>query len=95
MDPGGHPIGGEAYTVFNAEFTFPIKDALKGAVFCDAGNLIGRFKDVGFDDMRFALGVGLRYDLPVGPVRLDVGLNPDPKADEDWGAVHFSFGFAF
>lgn len=95
MDKGGHPIGGEAYTVFNAEFTFPIKDALKGAVFCDAGNLIGRVQDFGVSDMRFALGVGLRYDLPVGPVRLDVGFNPNPKRDEDWGAVQFSFGFAF
>jgi outer membrane protein assembly factor BamA len=95
MDPGGHPIGGEAYTVFNVEFTVPIKDALAGAVFVDAGNLESEIKNSGLNDMRYAIGVGLRYKLPVGPVRLDVGFNPDPKKNEEWGAVNFSFGFAF
>jgi outer membrane protein insertion porin family len=41
------------------------------------------------------VGVGLRYKLPVGPIRLDYGVNPDPRIDEDSGAFHFSFGFAF
>jgi outer membrane protein insertion porin family len=45
--------------------------------------------------MRYAVGAGLRYRLPVGPIRLDYGVNPDPRADEDFGAFHFSFGFAF
>jgi outer membrane translocation and assembly module TamA len=33
--------------------------------------------------------------LPIGPVRLDYGVNPDRRAGEDIGAFHFSFGFAF
>jgi outer membrane protein insertion porin family len=45
--------------------------------------------------MRYALGVGLRYALPVGPIRLDYGINPDRRQDEDFGAFHFSFGVAF
>jgi outer membrane protein insertion porin family len=45
--------------------------------------------------MRYAIGAGLRYKLPVGPIRLDYGVNPDPRPDEDFGAFHFSFGFAF
>jgi outer membrane protein insertion porin family len=45
--------------------------------------------------MRYAVGVGLRYKLPVGPIRLDYGVNPDPRPDEHSGAFHFSFGFAF
>ena len=49
----------------------------------------------GLDDMRYAVGVGHRYKLPIGPVRLDYGYNPDKRADEDQGAFHFSFGFAF
>ncbi len=94
-DPHDYPVGGEAFTVFNAELDFPIRDALTGAVFVDAGNLIARFQDAGFNDLRFGIGAGLRYKLPIGPIRLDVGLNPSPKRGEDWGAVHFSFGFAF
>ncbi len=49
----------------------------------------------GFDDMRYAIGLGLRYRLPIGPIRLDYGYNPDQRAGEDVGAFHFSFGFAF
>jgi outer membrane protein assembly factor BamA len=69
-DSGENPLGGEFYTVFNAELTFPVYGALQGAVFTDAG-------------------------MPIGPLRLDYGLNPDPQEGEDTGAFHFSFGFAF
>lgn len=93
-DNDGHPLGGEFFTVFNAELTFPIVGGLQGAVFVDAGNLRGH-TDVGIEDMRYAVGLGLRYALPVGPIRLDYGFNPDRRADEDVGALHFSFGVAF
>jgi outer membrane protein insertion porin family len=97
----GHPIGGEFFSVFNVEYTFPIYGELLGAVFFDAGNLLPNSTDpfesvtAGFEDMRYGVGVGLRYKLPIGPVRLDYGYNPDKRADEDVGAFHFSFGFAF
>jgi outer membrane protein insertion porin family len=97
----GHSIGGEFFSVFNVEYTFPVYGELLGAVFFDAGNLLPNSTDpfdritAGFDDMRYGVGVGLRYKLPIGPIRLDYGYNPDRRADEDAGAFHFSFGFAF
>jgi len=94
-DNHGHPVGGEFFTVFNVEYTFPILGELQGAVFTDAGNLLPSSEDVGLNDMRYAIGAGLRYKLPVGPIRLDYGVNPDPHEFEDFGAFHFSFGFAF
>ena len=94
-DHHGHPVGGEFYTVFNAEYTFPIFGELQGAIFTDAGNLLPTSENIGLNDMRYAIGAGLRYKLPVGPIRLDYGVNPDPRPDEDFGAFHFSFGFAF
>ncbi|MGZ4967097.1 MAG: BamA/OMP85 family outer membrane protein [Chthoniobacterales bacterium] len=91
----GDPIGGEFYSVYNVEYTFPIWGELQGAVFFDAGNLLPNSGDAGFDNMRYGIGVGLRYRLPIGPIRLDYGFNPDRREDEDFGAFHFSFGFAF
>jgi outer membrane protein insertion porin family len=91
----GDPIGGEYYSVFNAEYTFPIWGELQLAVFADAGNLLPNASDAGFDDMRYAIGLGLRYQLPIGPLRIDYGVNPDRRDYEDFGAFHFSFGFAF
>lgn len=94
-DNHGHPVGGEFYTVFNVEYTFPIFGELQGAVFGDAGNLLPTSEEIGLNDMRYAIGAGLRYKLPVGPIRLDYGVNPDRHQYEDFGAFHFSFGFAF
>ena len=97
----GHSIGGEFFSVFNVEYTFPVYGELLGAVFVDAGNLLPNSTDpfdrvtAGFDNMRYAIGVGLRYKLPIGPVRIDYGYNPDRHPGEDMGAFSFSFGFAF
>jgi len=100
-DSGNNPLGGDIYTVFNAEYTFPIVGGLQGAVFADAGSL--KNKEIrnspaevrGSEDMRYAIGLGLRYALPIGPLRIDYGVNPNRRADEDFGAFNFSFGFAF
>jgi outer membrane protein assembly complex protein YaeT len=94
-DPKGNPIGGEFFTIFNVEYTFPLYGELQGAVFFDAGNLLPTSEEPGLDDMRYAVGLGLRYRLPIGPIRLDYGFNPDQESGEDFGAFHFSFGFAF
>ncbi len=93
-DSGGNPLGGDIYTVANVEYIFPITGGLQGAVFLDAGSL--KNDDVpGSGDVRYAIGAGLRYKLPIGPLRIDYGINPTRQAQEDFGAFHFSFGFAF
>nr|MBA3652259.1 BamA/TamA family outer membrane protein [Chthoniobacterales bacterium] len=94
-DDKGNPIGGEYYTILNAEYTFPLYGELLGAVFVDAGNLLPDARNPGLNDLRYGIGAGLRYNLPIGPVRLDYGVNPSPRGDEAFGAFHFSFGFAF
>src|SRR4029077_15648655 len=85
-DNHGHPVGGEFFTVFNVENTFPILGELQGAVFTDAVKLLPSSEDIVLNDMRYAIGPGLRYKLPVGPIRLDYGVNPDPRPFEDFGA---------
>jgi outer membrane protein insertion porin family len=94
-DRSGYPLGGQAFTVFNAEYIFPIIGDLHGAVFVDAGNVISKAEDFGLENMRYAVGAGLRYNLPIGSLRLDYGLNPDPKNGEAQGAFHFAVGVAF
>jgi len=91
----GFPTGGSSYSLFNAETDFPIWQNLRGALFYDTGSLSLKGGQLPVNNFRDALGLGLRYALPVGPVRFDVGLNPDPRPGEHWGAAHLSFGFAF
>jgi outer membrane translocation and assembly module TamA len=65
------------------------------AVFIDAGNFLPDAGSPGLNDLRYGISASLRYNLPISPVRLDCGVNPSPRADEAFGAFHFSFGFAF
>ena len=90
-DIKGNPLGGIARSIFNLEYDFPVWDDVIGAVFFDAGGL-GQNP---FDSFSTGVGVGLRYNLPIGPIRADYGVNPSPRAHEDSGAFHLSFGFAF
>ncbi len=94
-DSEGNPLGGEAFTWASAEVRFPIVQNLRGAVFADAGSVTREVEGLGFSRYSFALGAGLRYYLPIGPIRLDYGWNPDPEEDEDWSAWHLSVGFSF
>jgi outer membrane protein assembly complex protein YaeT len=94
-DRAGYPLGGQGFTVFNVEYNFPLYGDLFGAVFVDAGNVISEAGDFGLDGMRYAVGAGLRYNLPIGAIRLDYGLNPSPRQGEAQGAFQFAIGVAF
>jgi outer membrane protein insertion porin family len=95
-DVNGNPVGGEAYSVFSFELRRPIVGRFEGALFWDLGNVVLEHSDYfHFGDIRQGVGIGLRYELPVGPIRLDAALNPNPRDDESHGAVHFSVGMAF
>jgi len=93
-DRYGNSIGGETFGVLNIEDIFPIAGNLKGAAFFDAGT-VGRTVGGGNFTSGIAVGLGLRYALPVGPLRIDYGFNPLRRKDDPVGAWHFSFGFAF
>ncbi len=98
IDPtSGHPVGGDFYTVFNAEYEIPLA-AVKGlsvVPFADAGNLIFDDSDAGLEDLRYALGLGLRYATPIGPIRAEYGYNPDQRPGEPQGTFHIGFGLGY
>jgi outer membrane protein assembly complex protein YaeT len=93
-DSNGYAVGGETFTVANVELNTPLRDNLDGALFFDAGST-GRRLGSGLGQTGFAIGPGLRYRLPIGPIRFDYGWNPVREAHQPTGAFHFSFGFAF
>jgi outer membrane protein insertion porin family len=90
-DVGNNPLGGLTRSVFNLEDDFPIYAGVIGAVFFDAGGL----GNSPFDNFSTGVGLGLRYNLPVGPIRVDYGVNPAPRKIDSFGAFNLSFGFAF
>lgn len=105
QDSAGNPLGGEAQTVLNIELRqqlaafeeFPgWTKSFEIALFADAGNIAADASEwAEFKDIRHGYGIGLRYLLPVGPLRLDVGWNPDPGPGEDEFVPHFALGISF
>jgi outer membrane protein assembly factor BamA len=94
----GEPQGGESATTLNLELRQILTGNLAGAIFADAGNVTEDVQDyLDFPGFRYGYGVGVRYQLPIGPVRFDVGWNPDADDDndEDEFVLHFSVGFPF
>jgi len=75
--------GGEAFVLYKAELRFPISGNFEGGLFIDAGNLWLDPSLLSFSPakLRFTPGVGLRYATPVGPLALDVGVNPFPDTE--------------
>jgi outer membrane protein assembly factor BamA len=75
------PVGGNELVIFNSEgrFPIPLRKGLGGAIFYDGGNVYDRigFKHF-FSDYSNTIGFGLRYDTPVGPIRIDIGRNLSP-----------------
>ena len=81
LDENNDPLGGNSLIVGNFEFRFPVYDELGGVVFFDYGNVYLDSFEYKLDDLRYAIGAGLRYNTIIGPVRLDFGyaLNPNPE----------------
>jgi outer membrane protein assembly complex protein YaeT len=84
----GFPLGGSALLMNNFELRFPlIGDNLGGVLFHDAGNVYASFEKISFrviqknvqdfDYMVHAVGMGFRYETPIGPVRFDFAYGPN------------------
>lgn len=68
------PIGGNGMLVGNFEVRYALTENLVLAAFLDSGNVTrGRPTVDDFGRLRYAVGIGLRYRTPVGPVRADFG----------------------
>jgi outer membrane translocation and assembly module TamA len=87
----------------SSEARFPVRGKLSAVAFVDGGNVWLDPWSVQLSDLRWAAGPGIRYDTPIGPVRLDFGVQLNPidglviegsPETRTW-RVHFSIGQAF
>jgi outer membrane protein insertion porin family len=99
ISANGFPIGGNAVIIMNGELRTPVWRDLGAAAFIDGGNVFPRPTDLDLGELRGAVGFGLRYRSPLGPIRVDLGFKLDRRVLgqrlEPRTAVHFSIGQAF
>jgi outer membrane protein insertion porin family len=89
----GAPLGGTKLLVLNTELRAPLFWRFGGVLFADAGNTFAESQPIRFRDMGTGLGVGLRINTPLAPVRIDLGY---PLRFEQSGfRWHFSIGQMF
>ncbi len=71
------PVGGAAILEGNAELRVPfLWPTWRVAAFVDFGQLWRESKNVRLGDVVFTPGIGFRYFSAIGPVRVDIGYNP-------------------
>jgi outer membrane protein insertion porin family len=91
----GSPTGGNMFILTNLELRTDIAKGFGLVTFLDGGNVWKKNSDVKLSDMKYTAGAGIRYNTPVGPLRIDYGHKLDRETGESKGEVHFSIGHAF
>lgn len=105
------PVGGNAIMTFNVELRQNFRGFLRRmgiAAFLDGGQVWSSVNTVGERTIQFGTGGGIRYQSPIGPIRVDVGYKINPTDADlnifqgvDYGSswdrigIHFSIGQAF
>ncbi len=105
------PVGGNAFFNFNIELRQQLNFLIDGfgiAGFLDGGQVWKNIAAIRPKELQFGAGGGIRYQSPIGPIRLDIAYKVNPN-DNDlgiyqgknyghklgrWG-VHISIGQAF
>ena len=92
------PVGGNQLFILNSELRIPLplKEGLGLVVFYDGGNVYHAVNFKSFvNNYTNTVGIGLRYNTPIGPVRFDIGRNLNPVTGIKSTQFFITLGQAF
>ena len=95
IDSNGFPLGGNGLLVLNAELRAPVAHGFGVVGFVDTGNVFSDVSSIDVMELRTAVGSGVRYKSPFGPIRFDLGFKVHRLPGEGLTAWFISFGQAF
>ena len=92
----GQPIGGNTMVNATAEYSLPIVERVRLAFFFDIGEVEKNSYTFSAGDLKSDAGMGVRLNLPIGPLRLDYGypIQTDSQSGKN-GKIQFSGGYQF
>lgn len=95
----GEVLGGQSLGFLSVEYTVPIVDTVRAAVFADIGYVNDGSWDFAPDDLYSDIGVGLRLKLPISPIPLALDYavpvsSPDKDADKG-GQFNFYLNYEY
>jgi outer membrane protein insertion porin family len=94
-DINGEPLGGQSSARFTVEYTVPIIEKARAAVFYDTGFVNAPSWDFSTNHIVSDVGIGLRLDLPIGPIRIDYGIPIQKDINSGGGKFNFNVGYQF
>jgi outer membrane protein insertion porin family len=94
-DITGEPLGGQSLARFTVEYTVPIIEKARAAVFYDTGFVNAPSWDFNTNHIVSDVGIGLRLDLPIGPIRIDYGIPIQRDVNSGSGKFNFNVGYQF
>jgi outer membrane translocation and assembly module TamA len=87
--------GGNALLVGTLELRVVARGPLSIGTFADVGNVFPLVRDIELGELRKTVGLGLRYQSPFGPLRVDWAYKLDRREGESRYRFHFAVGHAF
>ena len=93
-------LGGNRRMVGNAELLFPMPGSgtdrsVRLGAFVDAGQVFAVGEKIALSDLRYAAGLSLAWNSPVGPLRFSVARPLNAKPNDDIQRLQFTLGQVF
>lgn len=94
-DENDEEIGGNKLAVVTGEVIIPVNKQIKLVTFYDAGDVYASDEDFDISTFKQSVGVGMRFQTPMGLLRLDWGYKLKPESGESSSELHFGIGALF
>jgi len=95
LGPTGEVIGGRSLLEGSLEARIKITDTIGIVPFIDAGGAFDSAYPDFKENIRYAVGLGLRYYTGIGPIRLDVAVPMNKRPGDQSVGVYIGIGQAF
>jgi outer membrane protein insertion porin family len=94
-EANGEFVGAKSYLQLNLELEQALTAKWSVVAFGDALGIAARMADYPFSEKLYSVGLGIRYQTIIGPVRLEYGHNLNPRPFDPAGTLQLSIGFPF